>query len=342
MTTDTMRRPGRNPGVSTIDRREDRHQSTARSGYASELLDAALDYAATGWPVFPAGRTKRPRIVRAHPPGVRCRGECGRDGHGFHDGTTDPATVRRWWGVEYPGALIAARIPGPLIVVDTDPRHGGEDALRALAAEHGATIPATLTAWSGRNDGGRHRYYLHPGGRLTGRALPEGVDLKTPATGYTILPPSRHPSTGRPYWWDADDVTPVPLPGWFVDLLRPPPPPPPRRTRPALEGESPADWYTATSTWRGVLAGWSLVAGDGETDGSKWRHPAATNTVSAQVLHGLLFCYSPGAGLPVCEGAAAPNGLTRFRAWAWLEHGGDLPAAARAAMALRDWGEVPR
>ena len=66
----------------------------------SALLDAALYYARDlKWPVFPvARRGKLPLIPRAHgrdePP---CRGECGRDGHGLHDATTNPGRVTAWW-----------------------------------------------------------------------------------------------------------------------------------------------------------------------------------------------------------------------------------------------------
>jgi hypothetical protein len=99
-------------------------------------------------------------------------------------------------------------------------------------------------------------------------------------------------------------------------------------------GDSIADWFTATHTWADVLAGWSRVGGDGESDGSRWRHPTATSAVSATVRHGCLFVYSPTPGLPVTAAGQA-EGLTRFRAWAHLEFAGDLSAAARAARRRR-------
>ena len=76
------------------------------------------------------------------------------------------------------------------------------------------------------------------------------------------------------------------------------------------------------------------MAGDGDSDGSKWRHPTATSAEPASIRRGCLFVYSPNT---VFEPTAAenPHGYTRYRAYAMLEHGGDLAAAARAARTMR-------
>jgi Bifunctional DNA primase/polymerase, N-terminal len=62
-----------------------------------ELRGAALEYAARGVPVLPLSG-KLPRIPAAHTPGDplygQCKGQCGREGHGVHDATTDPDQVR--------------------------------------------------------------------------------------------------------------------------------------------------------------------------------------------------------------------------------------------------------
>jgi hypothetical protein len=282
-------------------------------------LDAALDYAAGGWEIFPL-RGKVPAIS----------GRTG--GRGMLDATTNEQWLREHWR---PGYNIGARVHSGLIVLDTDPRHGGEDNLTALASESGE-LPETLTCFSGRKDGGRHRYFLHPGGVLSSKRLPEGVDLKT-RSGYVVVPPSRHPETGLPYYWEDPKVPIAPCPAWLADLLRQVSKEQPRHRfapRVVHDAESVADWFTANTTWSEVLgpAGWT------ETGGG-WRHPEATSTLSASIRHDLLFVYSTSTAFEVTQ-AEVPHGYTRFRAWAVLKFGGDLSAAAKAARAMRKDREV--
>ena len=95
--------------------------------------------------------------------------------------------------------------------------------------------------------------------------------------------------------------------------------------------------------WSEILTGWRLVAGNGEDDGSKWAHPTATAAFSATIRHGCLFVYSPTPGLPVTE-TNDPNGLTKFRAEALLNYGGDMAACAgifARIMPDRITGEIP-
>jgi hypothetical protein len=115
-------------------------------------------------------------------------------------------------------AMIGVRVPDSVIVIDIDPRNGGSIGdLEALVGP----LPATLTVWSGRNDGGRHLYFLRPAGQLTSTRLPEGIDLK--ANGYVIAPPSIHPATGLPYKWEQYPVAAPPH--GLRELLRPAPRP---------------------------------------------------------------------------------------------------------------------
>src|SRR5699024_2226575 len=101
------------------------------------MLDAAHALAAQGWPVFPCW----PHGAKAKAP---------MTAHGLQDATCAPTPLQKWWG-RLPHALIGAALPESLIVLDLAPRHGGTlDALEAVTGP----LPATLTVWSGRGDGG--------------------------------------------------------------------------------------------------------------------------------------------------------------------------------------------
>lgn len=160
-------------------------------------LDDALALAYAGWEVIPL------------------RGKVPTTAHGVKDASADPAQVRRWWAGGA-GLNIGARVPAALLVLDIDPQNGGS--LAALTEASGGYLPPTLTVVSGRGIGGRHLYYLHPGGEVSSRRLPPGIDVKT-NRGYCVVPPSLHPATGKPYTWEGS--TPVPLPAKLVELLRP-------------------------------------------------------------------------------------------------------------------------
>jgi Bifunctional DNA primase/polymerase, N-terminal len=169
-----------------------------------KLIDAALELAAAAWEVFPC----RPSGPQAKSP---------LTAHGHLDATMDPDQIKQWWA-RWPDAMIGAAVPDSCIVIDVDPRNGGNLAdLEALTGP----LPATLTAWSGRNDGGRHLYFQRPYGPLTSTRLPAGIDLKV--RGYCIVPPSIHPATGQPYRWEEHPV--AALPHQLRELLRPAPQP---------------------------------------------------------------------------------------------------------------------
>jgi hypothetical protein len=140
--------------------------------------------------------------------------------HGFHDATRDPAQIQAWWE-EHPRALIGSPVPGRQICIDIDPYHNGS--LEALEAITGPLGP-TLTVLSGRGDGGSHRFFKRPEGALSGHRLPEGIDLRDGGKHYTILPPSPHPITGKPYTL-GDTTPPQLMPIGLHVLLTPPPRP---------------------------------------------------------------------------------------------------------------------
>lgn len=174
---------------------------------STSLLDAALDYAARGWPVFPCHpKTKRPLT----PKGEDAEGKADGSG-GLKLATTDAAKVTAWW-TQFPKALIGVRT-GPAIgafVVDFDAGVDGEtgeifepDTLidnleRAIEAK----LPETWTVATPR--GGRHLYFQLPAGEDIGNRaelLGKGsrIDVRGEG-GYVCLPPSARPD-GKGYAW---------------------------------------------------------------------------------------------------------------------------------------------
>ena len=309
-----------------------------------DLRAAALAYAEAGYEVFPLrGKLPHRNCAECNPKSPRYRPHKGADCtctrewcHGLLAATSDLERIERHWS-RHPQDGIGARVPRKLIVLDVDPRNHGDHTLDALEDTHGP-LPPTRTSWSGRGDGGRHLWFLHPGGAPSAARLGRGLDLKTHA-GYVVLPPSPHPSTSMPYRWDRPLLDPASLPPWCVRLLLPPAPQPrPSRIithRVSDPGASPgtanvADRYAATHSWAQVLGeGWRCLDPDGDADGARWQHPNATHTVSATIRHGLLFVYSQATEFEPTE-AEHPRGYTKFRAYAVLEHRGDLSAAAKA------------
>jgi Bifunctional DNA primase/polymerase, N-terminal len=294
----------------------------------------AIEYGARHWPVFP-GRGKVPAIPNPHPKGSwerqHCKGECGLQGHGIYDATTDPAQIAAWWGGPYAGCNVCVRVPDNVMVIDIDPRNGGLETLAKLEAKFGK-LPATLTTISGRGDGGRHLFYRRPPGKLSAKRLGPGIDIKT-STGYVVGAPSIHPDTGLPY--TRIDHPIADPPAWLIELLRPEPAPtpPPRKLRPQSRfyGPSIADEYSANTSWLEILTphGWTCRDHDPDADGARWLHPTATSACSATIRNGCLFVYSPNTVFDITE-PKYPKGYTRFRAYAVLDHDGDLSAAARA------------
>lgn len=298
------------------------------------LLDHALAYAKRGAEVFPLNADKTPATAK-----------------GFYDATTDAGQITAWWA-RNPDYLIGCRVPDGVVVLDIDPRHNGDKVWNALEMSYGAVDTGRLHH-SGRNDGGFHVWFKHPGGKLSTKTLTKwaenndvagvtetgkptcGIDILHHEYRYTILPPSPHAVTGQPYAWDNEGA-PAIMPPWLASTLEPPAQPPAAPPRPQLgSSESIADWYTATARWGGILAGWTLVYGDGESDGSKWRHPTATASWSATIRHGCLFVYSPNTDYDETE-PSSPNGYTKFKAYAVSQHHGDMSAAGRAARILKD------
>lgn len=176
-------------------------------------LDAALDYAARGWPAFPVGSAedrKRPRI-RDWP----------------NAASTDAEELRDWF-TRWPeaGVAIVTGYRSGLIAIDLDDDDVGGDAYGALLLEHGAPgsayRPDGAIIRTGRNGGGWRLLFALPAGvSIRKGSLASGVEYMGEG-GSAIMPPSRHPS-GRLYVWreDPPDELPRLAPAWVALMTRP-------------------------------------------------------------------------------------------------------------------------
>ena len=186
---------------------------------------AALEYAERGWHVLPlhtpnldgacsCGKGKACSSSGKHPRGDLVPG-------GVNDATDKKKKIRQWWA-DLPDANIGIACgPSRLLVVDIDPRHGGDKTFKHLKRQHGPdAFPATATSIT--SAGGRHLYYLDDpkGSRnvtdLTGDG--GGVDIKA-ERGLIVAPPSLH-HTGEHYRWakgkSPDECEVAQAPEWLL------------------------------------------------------------------------------------------------------------------------------
>ncbi len=169
------------------------------------MLRAALAYAGRfGLPVFPC----------------RPRGKTPFTDHGYKDASKDPVQIREWWE-RWTGAnvAIATGAISRIVVLDIDPRHGGDETLEALQAQYGK-LPETPTVLTGGR--GLHFYFRHPGGLVPNSSgmIGKGIDVRGDG-GYVIAPQSIHESGNRYLWevWSRIDQIPLAaLPDWLLKL----------------------------------------------------------------------------------------------------------------------------
>ncbi len=202
------------------------------------LLEAALDYARRGWPVFPCSPSnKRPLVAQDRDgDGNKIKGS-----GGVTKATTDEEQIRAWWR-QWPRAMIGVAVGrANMLVVDFDPRKEevaddttGEvtivewtlEQLKAdLEEQMGCPLPAGLAART--PSGGVHVYFAMPAGDPIGNRgnLPRHIDVRG-LGGYTILPPSYCDGDGKnaegPYRWLRGDETAsiAAMPAELVAILR--------------------------------------------------------------------------------------------------------------------------
>ena len=164
--------------------------------------EAVDDYTGRGWSIIPIRTGDKRPLVRWEE---------------FQYRRPDVDEVHAWFS-RWPEAgigIVTGAVSG-LVVIDVDPRHGGDASLERLEHQYDR-LPSTVESHSG--GGGRHLYFAHPGGLVRNKVgLAPGVDLRGDG-GYVVAPPSLHPSGLRYAWvWDRrpDNAALAPLPGWVL------------------------------------------------------------------------------------------------------------------------------
>lgn len=249
----------------------------------------------------------------------------------------DPA---RWqWGETSDAFNVAVAVPEGLVVLDVDPRNGGDAAWASLLQDHPALdtlIASTAVPTVVTGSGGRHFWFRLPdglsakNGRLAGF---HGIDVKT-VGGYLVAPPSIHPETGAAYLWlvARDPHTAPVLPEAVCALL------PLKReyvTPRVVEGDvnlldeddRPGAIFNREATWADVLLphGWT-DAGWGTDQEQFWLRPGGHSNQSASANYkgsGLLYIFSSEA-----DPFEAGETYSKFAAYTLLNHEGDYSAAA--------------
>ena len=160
------------------------------------ILDAALAYAARGWPVHP----------------IQAKAKAPASPHGFRDATTDPAIIRAWFeNSPHLNVGIATGRASGVWVLDCDT--GSADTLLDWEKEYGG-LPDTPLVGTGR--GGRQAYFLNPPGLVIPSRVrfAPGIDTRGDG-GYVVAPPS---VTEKAYTW-LREGDPVEAPSWLIDLV---------------------------------------------------------------------------------------------------------------------------
>lgn len=189
----------------------------------TKFIKSARAYAdKLGWAVFPCHSIDPAGICSCGDTECSSPGKHPRTQNGVLDATTDPDQIKKWWE-QWPTANVAiatGKISG-IDVLDIDPRHGGNQSLEELEAQH-EPIPSTPIANTG--GGGRHIVFRHHEGLRNKAGIAPGIDIRADG-GYVVAAPSIHAS-GNIYSWDANlkptKVDIAEWPPWLLALAQGP------------------------------------------------------------------------------------------------------------------------
>jgi hypothetical protein len=283
-----------------------------------EMLCATIDLHTRGFSLLPIGANKLPYFILL----PRANGKATWRSFQSQRATVDQICQ---WCQQAPDMNIGIICGNGLLVVDVDGDKG------RTTLEHLGAIPPTVTALTGRLEGGTHYYLRLKPGRwkrnVRGEELHNhgGIDLQLEGR-YVIAPPSLHPSGRRYRWQDGHDPATIIMadaPEWLYDYLEE------VSTSAALEPsgtdegdtqgrlentellKAPIDLYKSIGvTDSPVLSAlgtdpWSLacdyqakqkMARECGLAKEVWVEPGPANADGLRVRSGAFFCILPGRG----------------------------------------------
>lgn len=173
------------------------------------LGNGALWYAGKGWKILPVHGVVNGKCTcgQTHLDGKEVGKHPAIKGW-QNEATSDKDKISEWWGNNPNYNIGVYAKESGFLVIDIDPRNGGDDSFLKLEERASGSLPPTVEAitgvWSkdGKPARGRHLIYkCNPNEKFIGnfkKAGLDGIDVKH--NGYVLIAPSRHFS-GVNYTW---------------------------------------------------------------------------------------------------------------------------------------------
>lgn len=181
------------------------------SGDISDLGSQALAYGALGWQLLPCFGIEADRCNCGNPHNdSSSAGKHPVISDWPNKATNQPVQLKEWFSDTTKNNLALSCMSSGLVIVDIDPRNGGDESFLELEKWLDGAIPQTVTAltgeyiFKGRKTRGRHLYFNAGSDSQFFKDFSKlgfkGIDIKF--NGYVLLPPSKHVS-GVNYQWAA-------------------------------------------------------------------------------------------------------------------------------------------
>ena len=183
------------------------------------MLEYTNTYISGGWYVIPVYGIKNGRCTCNRV--CKCPGKHPLTRNGVNGALNRLESATKWWKKNpYANIGVVTGIKSGVLVLDIDPRNGGDESLTKLINDIGE-LPSTVIADTG--GGGQHIYFKYPniGIKCGNNKLGEGIDIKSDG-GYVVAPPSVHASGGLYQWRSGcgpEDVELAELPYSIIQML---------------------------------------------------------------------------------------------------------------------------